>query len=115
MDAVKKENGKTDVKWFDGFTKMILIVMTVLLIFIFASGKYMAAHNMEAGGTDDKVNTMASSQHHPFAELPGDAQVGAFSVANFSAGLIVGHYWEKLFGKGKGKDQDNNEQKKQEA
>ena len=60
---------------------------------------------MEAGGTDDAVNNMASQvtkiQHHPFIELPGDAQVGAFSVANFFAGLIVGHHWEKLFGKSK--------------
>ena len=117
MCAVKSENIKTDVKWFDGFTKAILGVALILLIFIFASGKYMDAHKMEAGGTDDKVNNMASSQHHPFVELPGDAQVGAFSVANFAAGLIVGHYWEKLFGKGKSRTRAkvNDEQIKQEA
>ena len=91
------------VKWFDSFTKIMLAIMFVILLFIFSAGKYMASHNMEAGGTDDAVNNLATDvtkgEHHPFAELPGDAQVGAFSVANFFAGLIVGHHWEKLFGK----------------
>lgn len=105
MQTLEKSQSKNKIQLFDGFTKVLLSVMFVILIFIFISGKYMAAHGSEAGGTDDKVNTMASSDHHPFAELPGDAQVGAFSVANFFAGLIVGHHWEKLFGKKKKKDE----------
>lgn len=120
MQTAEKEKRKPaakEIKWFDGFTKAMLAVMFGILIFIFASGKYMDAHGMAAGGTDDKVNTMASSQHHPFVELPGDAEVGAFSVANFFAGLIVGHHWEKLFGKKKEKDEANanSEPEKQEA
>lgn len=98
MQAVQK-NAAKPVRWFDSFTKTMLVIMFAILIFIFAAGKYMDAHKMAAGGTDDKVNTMASTNHHPFVELPGDAQVGAFSVANFFAGLIVGHHWQKLFGK----------------
>ena len=51
--------------------------------------KYMDIHKMESGGTDDAVNNMASQvtkiEHHPFIELPGDAEVGAFSAANFFA------------------------------
>lgn len=92
----------SDTKFFDGFTRIVLGVMIFLLCCIFASGKYMSSHKMEAGGTDDAVNNMASvvskTQHHPFVELPGDAQVGAFSVANFFAGLIVAHQWDKIFG-----------------
>jgi cobalt/nickel transport protein len=30
--------------------------------------------------------------------LPGDAELSAFSVANFFAGLIVGYHWLRLFG-----------------
>lgn len=101
----KMESKNNNVKFIDGFTKTILIVGLILLVLIFGAGKYMDSHKMEAGGTDDKVNSMASdrikSGHHPFIELPGDAEVGAFSVANFCAGLIVGHHWEKLFGKSK--------------
>jgi cobalt/nickel transport protein len=101
-NAVDIENKKdTSIKFIDGFTKAILAVMLILLIAIFGAGKYMDSHHMEAGGTDDKVNTMSSKNHHPFVELPGDAEVGAFSVANFCAGLIVGHHWEKMFGKSK--------------
>jgi cobalt/nickel transport protein len=101
MQTTKPTVQKHGIKWFDSFTKVMLTVMVTLLVVIFISGKYMYAHDMEAGGTDDKVNTMATdvskSEHHPFTELPGDAQVGAFSVANFFAGLIVGHHWEMLF------------------
>jgi len=93
----------TNVNLFDGFTKWMLAVMILILAIIFGSAKYMASHNMEAGGTDDAVNDLATNvtklEHHPFIELPGDAEVGAFSVANFFAGLIVGHYWQRLFGK----------------
>lgn len=106
METFKKARPQNGIKWFDGFTKAMLAVMFVLLIFIFVSGKYMDTHHMAAGGTDDKVNSMASSTHHPFVELPGDAEVGAFSVANFFAGLIVGHHWEKLFGKKKEKNEE---------
>ena len=103
---MRNEILKTDtpqVKWFDGFTKAILLTMFILLAFIFVSAKYMSSHKMEAGGTDDTVNSMASkvtgSPAHPFVDLPGDAQVGAFSVANLCVGLIVGHLWTTLFGK----------------
>lgn len=90
-----------NVKLLDGFTKTMLIVMVLILAIIFGSAKYMTNHKMTAEGTDNKVNDLATGitklEHHPFIELPGDAQVGAFSVANFFAGLIVGHHWQKLF------------------
>lgn len=109
MSITKEQTSNQQIKWFDSYTKVMLSVMFVLLLFIFGAGKYMASHNMEAGGTDDLVNNLATKvtqgEHHPFAELPGDAQVGAFSVANFFAGLIVGHHWEKLFGKPKNEEQ----------
>jgi len=77
--------------------------MFVLLAAIFIAAKYMDMHNMTGGGTDDVVNAMASmaahAKAHPFINLPGDAQVGAFSVANFFSGLIVGHHWKRLFEK----------------
>ena len=111
-----QKKAETPIKMFDGFTKVMLITMFTILIFIFISGKYMESHNMAAGGTDDKVNNLASqvskTAHHPFVQLPGDAQLGAFSVANFFAGLIVGHHWEKLFGKNREIiDNEDNEEK----
>lgn len=91
-----------NIRFFDGFTRTMLAVMFVILLAIFASGKYMSSHQMKGAGTDDFVNdlaaTTAQGEHHPFIELPGDAEVGAFSVANFFAGLIVGYHWLKLFG-----------------
>lgn len=109
MSITKEQTSNQQIQWFDSYTKVMLSVMFVLLLFIFGAGKYMASHNMEAGGTDDLVNNLATKvtrgEHHPFAELPGDAQVGAFSVANFFAGLIVGHHWEKLFGKPNNEEQ----------
>jgi cobalt/nickel transport protein len=89
-------------RFFDGYTKTMLAVMIFILMCIFASGKYMSANHMAGGGTDDRVNDLATTvthgEHHPFIDLPGDAEVGAFSVANFFAGLIVGYHWLKLFG-----------------
>ncbi len=100
--------GEAKITFFDGFTKTMLAVMCVILLFIFASGSYMSSHNMDGNGTDNHVNDLATNvahkQHHPFVELPGDAEVGAFSVANFFAGLIVGYHWLKLFG---GKPQES--------
>jgi cobalt/nickel transport protein len=112
MKSAAREHNASDseIKWLDGFTKTMLSIMIFLLICIFASGKYMDSHKMAAGGTDDAVNNMASQvtkvKHHPFIELPGDAEVGAFSVANFFAGIVIGHHWEKLFGKPKSKKED---------
>lgn len=104
-------NPKETVKWFDGFTRAMLATMFVFLIYIFISGKIMASNNAAGGGTDDKVNDLASdvskTAHHPFVELPGDAQLGAFSIANFFTGLIVGHHWEKIFGSKKPKKETN--------
>ncbi|MDA8091524.1 MAG: hypothetical protein M0Z61_15050 [Nitrospiraceae bacterium] len=99
------KNGSAETSsWFDPFTRWMLIIMFVLLAAIFVAAKYMDMHGMQGGGTDDTVNAMASKvadakAAHPFVNLPGDAQVGAFSVANFFAGLIVGHNWKKLFEK----------------
>lgn len=109
--AVNVKTPTEKVRFFDSYTRVLLAVMFVILLFIFGAGKYMASHEMEAGGTDDAVNNLATEvtkgEHHPFAELPGDAQVGAFSVANFFAGLIVGHHWEKIFGKPVEEEEDS--------
>lgn len=98
---------KSSVQWFDGFTKVVLTCMLCMLLFIFISAKYMSSQHMEAGGTDDTVNRMASKitgeEAHPFVDLPGDAQIGAFSIANLGVGMIVGHLWSKLFGQKAGK------------
>ncbi len=96
-------SGAENISWFDPFTRWMLVIMFALLFMIFAVSKYMDVHKMTGGGTDDTVNAMASRvarvKAHPFVNLPGDAQVGAFSVANFFAGMIVGHNWKKLFGR----------------
>ena len=96
-----KDRMEETAPWFDSFTRWMLILMFTLLAIIFVAAKYMDAHGMRGGGTDDTVNAMASrtacARSHPFINLPGDAEVGAFSVANFFAGMIVGHNWKKLF------------------
>ncbi|MBV4419757.1 hypothetical protein KM800_10565 [Clostridium tyrobutyricum] len=97
------ENNSSSLKFLDKFTKVMLGIAFIILLCIFVSSKYMYNHKMNAGGTDDLVNTMASktikAESHPFVELPGDAQVGAFTVAGFFSGIIIGHHWEKLFAK----------------
>jgi cobalt/nickel transport protein len=90
-------------RFFDGFTRVVLVIMIVIELAIFASGSYMSHHKLTGTGTDDIVNNLATAtkvngEHHPFVELPGDAQLSAFSVANFFAGMIVGYNWLKLFG-----------------
>lgn len=91
---------KSNVPWFDPFTRNMLITMFLLLMMIYGSAFYMNLNDMKGNGTDDQVNDMAAEtvkvEHHPFIELPGDAQVGAFSVANLFAGLIIGYNWRKL-------------------
>lgn len=93
----------SDPRFFDSFTRWMLAIMIVIELAIFASATYMSSHKMTGIGTDDVVNnlatkTKANGEHHPFVQLPGDAELGAFSVANFFAGLIVGYHWFKLFG-----------------
>lgn len=90
-------------RFFDSFTRVVLTVMIVMELAIFASGSYMSRHKLTGTGTDDIVNNLATAtkvngEHHPFVELPGDAELSAFSVANFFAGLIVGYHWLILFG-----------------
>ena len=90
-------------RFFDGFTKAVLAILIVMELAIFASGSYMSRHKLTGIGTDDVVNNLATAtkvngEHHPFVELPGDAELSAFSVANFLAGLIVGYNWLRLFG-----------------
>lgn len=90
-------------RFFDGFTKMMLVILIVIELAIFASANYMSHHKMTGVGTDDVVNNLATAtkvkgEHHPFIELPGDSELSAFSVANFFAGLIVGYNWLRLFG-----------------
>jgi cobalt/nickel transport protein len=101
MQAETTKAQKSSIPWFDGFTKVMLLVMFLFLLGIFISGKYMDSHKMTGTGTDDIVNTLGSkaagTKAHPFIELPGDAEVSAFSIANFFVGLIVGHHWTKLF------------------
>ena len=96
------KNNASEHLFFDSFTRTMLAIMFSLLLVIFASGKYMSAHKMTGTGTDDVVNDMATAashrEHKPFIDLPGDAELGAFSVANFFAGMIVGYHWLKIFG-----------------
>jgi cobalt/nickel transport protein len=95
-------NSAQDSRFFDGFTKTMLTTLLFLLMAVFATGKYMSAHEMKGIGTDDIVNDLsaarAHTKHRPFIELPGDAELSAFSIANFFAGIIVGYHWLKLFG-----------------
>jgi cobalt/nickel transport protein len=97
-----QQNNGRGYRFLDGFTRTMLATMFTILLGIYFSGNYMSAHGMAGVGTDDKVNNLAATtshgSHHPFVQLPGDAELGAFSVANFFAGLIVGYHWARLFG-----------------
>jgi cobalt/nickel transport protein len=105
MSNPSRINQPRSEPFFDGFTRAMLGAMVVFLLAIFASASYMSHHKMEAAGTDDKVNNLATTvshgEHHPFIDLPGDSQLGAFSIANFFVGIIVGYQWLRLFGKPK--------------
>lgn len=89
-----------NIPWFDTFTRYMLATMFILLALIYGSAYYMNQNDMKGAGTDDQVNDMAGEtaqhEHHPFIELPGDAELGAFSVANLFAGLIIGYSWRKI-------------------
>jgi cobalt/nickel transport protein len=98
--------GTENPHFFDRFTKIMLIVMFALLLFVFASAEIMTHYHMAGGGTDDKVNSLGSTAAgrtaHPFLELPGDTQVAAFSIANFFVGIILGYSVQRLFVKKEG-------------
>jgi len=100
--------GAQDPPFFDRFTKTMLIVGLGLMLVIFVSAKIMVHDHATGTGTDDTVNSLGStaSGHtaHPFVELPGDAQVAAFSIANFFVGIILGYSVQKLFVKKEGMD-----------
>ena len=87
--------------FIDPFVKACLISALVLLVAIFCSAVYMNIHHLQGTGTDDQVNDLGAqatqTTHHPFINLPGDTQLGAFSVANFFVGLIVGYTWRKIY------------------
>lgn len=97
----KSSTDRKNPQFFDRFTKIMLITMFALLLFIFTSAKIMTHYHMEGGGTDDKVNSLGSTAAgrtaHPFLELPGDTQVAAFSIANFFVGIILGYSVQRLF------------------
>jgi cobalt/nickel transport protein len=113
-NTIAPDRNQPSQPFFDAFTRTMLAIMCALLLFIFVSARYMSAHEMEAAGTDDHVNRMAAQlvhrEHHPFINLPGDAQIGAFSVANFFAGIIIGYHWLRLFGQKQKPGQQPDEQ-----
>jgi len=86
----------------DKFVKTVAIVTITMLAIIFVN-TYIGVHYMghEYSGVDDVVETTAIEGHtknpHPLLELPGDAEVGAFTVAALGTGIIIGFLWRKLF------------------
>jgi len=90
--------------FMDSFVKVCLIAFLIFEVAIFASATYMNIHKMVGTGTDDLVNDAgatatsgSATTHHPFINLPGDTQLGAFSIANFFVGLMVGYTWRKIY------------------
>jgi len=87
----------------DSFVRNVAIVTVVLLGMIFIN-TYIGSQFLgnEFSAVDDIVETAAiqgQSLHkdpHPVLELPGDAEVGAFTVASLGAGIIIGFLWHKL-------------------
>lgn len=86
----------------DRFTKGIAGVTLALLMVIFVNAYIGARTGKDLGGLDDKVESLALGQHQrearPVLELPGDSEVGAFTVAALGTGMFIGYTWRKLFG-----------------
>jgi len=88
----------------DNFVKSVAIVTVTLLTVIFIS-TYIGVNFLGSKfeGIDDVVERIAVEEHkhiknpHPVMELPGDAEVGAFTVASLGVGMIIGFLWRKLF------------------
>ncbi len=90
----------------DTFVKRVALVTLVLLAIIFANAFIGVRLGKDLGGLDDRVETMAVEQHRleprPVLELPGDSEVGAFTVAALGMGMIIGYSWRKMFGEAEG-------------
>ena len=85
----------------DGFVKGVIGVTLALLAFVFVNAYIGSRTGRDLGGLDDRIETMAVAgralQPHPVLELPGDSEVGAFTIAAFGMGMVVGYTWRKLF------------------
>lgn len=67
----------------DRFVRNVAIVTLGLLALIFINTYIGAKLGNELGGVD--------------LELPGDTEVGAFTIASLGVGLIIGYTWRKIF------------------
>ena len=85
----------------DRFVRNVAIVTLGLLAIIFINTYIGVKLGNEFGGVDDVVETIAvegqDKEPHPVLELPGDAEVGAFTITSLGAGLIIGYMWRKIF------------------
>ncbi|HIE26310.1 TPA: hypothetical protein EYP66_03385 [Candidatus Poribacteria bacterium] len=85
----------------DRFVRNVAIVTLGLLALIFINTYIGAKLGNELGGVDDVVETIAVEGHdkepRPVLELPGDTEVGAFTIASLGVGLIIGYTWRKIF------------------
>ncbi len=86
----------------DAFVRKTAGITLALLAFIFLNAYVGARTGKDLGGLDDRIETMAVRGHavepRPVLELPGDSEVGAFTVAALGVGMIIGYSWRKLFG-----------------
>ncbi|MBI3946174.1 MAG: hypothetical protein HY321_09670 [Armatimonadetes bacterium] len=85
----------------DRFVKGVAGVTFALLMVIFVNAYIGARAGHDLGGLDDRVETIAIGtrklEPRPVLELPGDSEVGAFTVAALGMGMIIGYTWRKLF------------------
>lgn len=86
----------------DSFVRNVAFVTLGLLVLLFLNTYIGVKLGNELGGVDDAVESMAIDGHdkeaHPFMELPGDTEVGAFTIAALGMGMVIGYLWRKLFG-----------------
>lgn len=86
----------------DPFVRNVALVTFGLLALLFLNTYIGVRLGNELSGVDDVVEKMAidgyNKEAHPFMKLPGDTEVGAFTIAALGMGMVIGYLWRKLFG-----------------
>lgn len=85
----------------DPFVRNVALITLGMLALLFINTYIGVRLGNELGGVDDVIESMAinglNKQARPFMELPGDTEVGAFTIAALGMGMVIGYLWRKLF------------------
>lgn len=85
-----------------GFVKLFMITLLMLTI---SSGSILAADKWSGNDVvvGDKIKELSGTEaKEPIISFSGDLGLFVFAIGGFSAGVIVGYQWRKLFVEKKG-------------